>query len=142
MMTFIPILPHIQAILNLTAVCLMTIAYYHIRQSNKAAHRAYMFAALITSTLFLVVYLVYHSAVGNVQFAGQGWIRLIYFSILASHVLLAVLIVPLILITLNYAIKEKFTTHRRFARWTLPLWLYVSITGVIVYVLAFHIYPS
>jgi uncharacterized membrane protein YozB (DUF420 family) len=142
MMTFIPILPHIQAVLNLTAICLMTIAFYHIRQQNKTVHRAYMIAALSTSALFLVVYLIYHAAVGNVQFAGQGWIRPIYFSILASHVLLAILIVPLILITLTYAIKEKFTTHRRFAHWTLPLWLYVSITGVIVYVLAFHIYPS
>jgi len=141
MMTLVPIMPHIQAALNLTAICLMTMGYYHIRQQNKAAHRAYMIAALITSFLFLIIYLIYHSIVGNVQFAGQGWIRPIYFSILASHVLLAALIVPLILITVSHAIREKFTNHRRFARWTLPLWLYVSVTGVIVYIFAFHIYP-
>jgi uncharacterized membrane protein YozB (DUF420 family) len=140
-MTIIEILPHLQATLNLTAVSLMTIGYYYIRKQNKAAHRACMIAALVVSTLFLVAYIYYHFHVGNVKFAGQGIIRPIYFSILASHILLAALIVPLILVTLRYAFGEKFIKHRRIARWTLPLWLYVSITGIIVYLLAFHFYP-
>jgi len=140
-MTIIDILPHIQATLNLTAVSLMMVGYYYIRKQNKAAHRACMIAALVVSTLFLVAYLYYHFEVGNVKFAGQGIIRPIYFSILASHILLAALIVPLILVTVSYAFREQFTKHRRIARWTLPLWIYVSITGIIVYLLAFHLYP-
>lgn len=99
-----------------------------------------MIVALIVSTLFLIAYLYYHSQVGNLKFAGQGLIRPIYFSILASHILLAALIVPLILVTVSYALKGNFAVHRRYARWTLPLWIYVSVTGVIVYLLAFHIY--
>ncbi|OQY49666.1 MAG: DUF420 domain-containing protein [Candidatus Parabeggiatoa sp. nov. 2] len=112
-MTLIQILPDVQAALNLTAVCLMTAAYYYIRQQNQAAHRACMIAALVVSSLFLVAYLTYHFNVGNVKFAGQGLIRPIYFSILASHILLAALIVPLILVTLGYALKEKFAKHRK-----------------------------
>ena len=139
-MNIIPILPHVQAVLNLTAVCLMTMAYYYIRQQNRTAHRAFMIAALVVSTLFLVSYLIYHFQVGNIPFAGQGWIRPLYFSILATHILLAALIIPLILVTLTYALKGQFSAHRRIARWTLPVWLYVSVTGVIIYLLAFHIY--
>jgi len=140
-MNIIPILPHVQAALNITALCFMTLGYYYIHiKKNKAAHRACMIVALIVSTLFLIAYLYYHSQVGNLKFAGQGLIRPIYFSILASHVLLAALIVPLILVTLSYALKGNFAVHRRYARWTLPLWIYVSVTGVIVYLLAFHIY--
>jgi len=141
-MNIISVLPHIQAALNLTAISLMTIGYYYIRQQNQTAHRACMIAALVISTLFFIAYLYYHSQVGNVQFAGQGFIRPLYFSILISHVLLAVLVVPLILITLSFALKDKFVTHRRFGHFSLPVWLYVSVTGVIVYILAFHIYPS
>ncbi len=139
-MTTIQILPHAQAALNITAVCLMTVAYYYIRQQNHSTHRAFMIAALVVSSLFLVSYLIYHFQVGNIDFAGRGLIRPIYFSILASHILLAALIVPLILVTLRYALKGQFSAHRRVARWTLPIWLYVSVTGVITHLLAFHIY--
>ncbi|RKZ45486.1 MAG: DUF420 domain-containing protein [Candidatus Parabeggiatoa sp. nov. 3] len=141
-MNIILVLPHIQAILNITAAGLMTAAYYYIRQENRAAHRACMIAALVVSTLFLAAYLYYHSQVGNVQFAGQGWIRPVYFSILASHIVLAVLIVPLVLTTLGFAIKGKFARHQSLGRWTLPLWIYVSVSGVVVYLLAFHFYPQ
>ncbi len=142
-MNIIQILPHVQTLLNMTAITLMLTGYYYIRvKQNKTAHRAYMIAALLVSTLFLISYLYYHSQIGNVKFAGQGLIRPIYFSILASHILLAALIIPLILITISHAFKEQFFFHRRYARWTLPLWLYVSVTGVIVYLLAFHIYAN
>jgi uncharacterized membrane protein YozB (DUF420 family) len=141
LMDIISILPHLQATLNLTAVGLMTTAYDSIRTQHKAAHMACMVAALVVSTLFLLAYLTYHLQVGNVKFAGEGLIRPIYFTILFSHVLLAALIVPLIVMTVSYAITGQFTKHRRLGRWTLPLWLYVSITGIIVYGLAFHLYP-
>jgi putative membrane protein len=141
-MDIIFVLPHIQALLNITAASLMTAAYYYIRKGNRAAHKACMIAALGVSTLFLVAYLYYHSQVGNVQFAGIGWIRPVYFSILASHIVLAALIVPLVLITFTFAIKGQFARHKKLARWTLPLWLYVSVTGVVVYLFAFHFYPQ
>ena len=92
-----------------------------------------MIAALLTSALFLVSYLVYHFQVGSVRFQGQGWIRLFYFAILITHTVLATAIVPLVIITVLRAYKERFERHRAIARWTLPLWLYVSVTGVIVY---------
>ena len=92
-----------------------------------------MLAAFTTSTLFLFSYLTYHYHVGSVPFKGQGWIRAVYFAILISHTVLAALIVPLVLITLTRALKRRFDRHKRIARWTLPLWLYVSVTGVIVY---------
>ncbi len=92
-----------------------------------------MLSAFTTSTLFLISYLAYHYQVGSVPFKGQGWIRVVYFTVLISHTILAVVIVPLVLVTLTRALKGRFEKHRRIARWTLPLWLYVSITGVLVY---------
>jgi uncharacterized membrane protein YozB (DUF420 family) len=97
-----------------------------------------MIAAFASSTLFLVCYLVYHYQIGSVPFKGQGWIRTIYFSVLLSHTILATAVVPLALITLIRALKLKFESHRRIARWTFPIWLYVSITGVIVYVMLYR----
>ncbi len=139
-MDIIPLLPPLQAALNLVAASFAMTAYYHIRQKNRAAHRACMIAALVVSGFFLISYLYYHANVGNIPFAGEGLIRPIYFSILFSHVLLAALIVPLIVMTVTFALKGKFDRHRRIARWALPLWIYVSLTGVLIYVLAFHIY--
>lgn len=92
-----------------------------------------MLSAFTTSTLFLISYLAYHFQVGSVPFRGQGWIRVVYFTVLISHTVLAVVIVPLVLVTLTRALRGSFDRHKRVARWTLPLWLYVSITGVIVY---------
>ncbi|MBE9562932.1 MAG: DUF420 domain-containing protein [Proteobacteria bacterium] len=137
----IQILPHVLAILNITAICLITISFYQIKQQNRIAHRNLMLMAVLISIIFMAIYLFYHSLVGNVKFAGQGIIRPIYFSILISHVLLAAFIIPLILTTISFSLRKKFNTHKRIARWTLPIWIYVSVTGIIVYVLAFHIYP-
>ncbi len=100
-----------------------------------------MMGALVVSGLFLISYLYYHNNVGYAPFTGQGFIRPIYFSILFTHIVLAALMVPLILVTVALALKEQFTQHRCIAKWTLPVWLYVSVTGVLIYLLAFHIYP-
>jgi len=100
-----------------------------------------MISALAVSTLFFIFYLYYHSVVGNIPFAGQGAIRPIYFTVLITHVVLAAAIVPLVLTTVSFVVRGKFYKHRMVARWTLPIWLYVSVTGVLIYLLAFHIYP-
>lgn len=140
-MDIIPVLPHLQAALNITTVCLISIAYYNIRQQNRAVHRKFMIAALVVSALFMISYLTYHSQVGNVKFAGEGGVRPIYFTILATHVILAALIVPMVIITAFHALRGSFERHKRIARWTFPIWLYVCVSGVIVYLMAFHIYP-
>ena len=140
-MKVIPLLPRLQAALNMTTICLICIAYYHIRHENRVVHRRFMIAALVVSAVFLVSYLTYHSQVGNVKFAGEGTIRPIYFTILASHVILAALIVPMVLTTLTFALKGSFSRHRRIARWTFPVWLYVCVSGIVVYLMAFHVYP-
>jgi uncharacterized membrane protein YozB (DUF420 family) len=126
-------LPGINASLNSASALFLAIGYLFIRRRYVAAHRLCMLSALVTSTLFLVTYLTYHFQVGSVSFEGQGWIRPLYFSILISHTILASAIVPLVLLTLVRAFRGRFERHRRIARWTLPLWLYVSVTGVIVY---------
>jgi len=101
-----------------------------------------MIAALGISTIFMIFYLYYHAKVGYIPFAGQGNIRYVYFSLLASHVILAAIVLPLVLITAGLALRSKFGTHRHIARWTLPTWLYVSVSGVIIYVMSFHIYTN
>ena len=126
-------LPALNAALNSASALLLAAGYLFIRSGNVAAHRRCMLAALATSTLFLTSYLFYHYHVGSVPFAGQGWTRRLYFTVLISHTSLAVAIVPLVLITLYRALRNRFDQHRRIARWTLPLWFYVSVTGVIVY---------
>jgi uncharacterized membrane protein YozB (DUF420 family) len=126
-------LPGINAALNSASAILLLAGYLFIRNKQVLAHKACMLAAFTTSTVFLFSYLIYHYHVGSVPFRGQGWIRAVYFSILISHTVLAALIVPLVLITLTRALKGRFDRHKRIARWTLPLWLYVSVTGVIVY---------
>src|SRR5438309_1991809 len=107
-----------------------------------ASHRACMFIAFGCSVAFLVSYVVYHLHAGVLHFSGQGWIRPVYFTLLGTHTVLAIVIVPLAIITLSRALTAKFDRHRRIARWTLPIWLYVSVTGVIVYFLLYHIYPA
>ncbi len=101
-----------------------------------------MIGAFTTSTLFLISYLVYHSKVGSVGFQGQGAIRPVYFTILLTHTMLAMVIVPLVFVTFARALKGNFDRHRRIARWTLPIWLYVSVTGVVVYLMLYHLYPA
>jgi len=126
-------LPGLNAALNSASAVLLAAGYLFIRNKKIAAHRLCMLSAFTTSALFLISYLTYHYQVGSVPFKGQGWIRVVYFTILISHTILAATIVPLVLMTLTRALKGSFERHKRIARWTLPLWLYVSITGVIVY---------
>lgn len=136
------LLPHLNAALNATSTILLICGLFFILRRMVRAHRACMIAALFVSTLFLISYLIYHAHVGSTRFAGQGFIRPVYFTLLITHIVLAVVILPLILLTLRRALKAEFTLHRRIARWTYPLWLYVSITGVIVYLMLYHLYPS
>ncbi len=129
----VTLLPHLNALLNSISAILLLTGYRFIRQRNVTAHRRCMLAALGSSALFLVSYLVYHFSVGSVRFQGQGWIRTVYFAVLVSHTVLATAIVPLVVITVVRALRERFDKHRVIARWTLPLWIYVSATGVAVY---------
>jgi len=137
---FISTIPHILAVLNTLSAILVSVGYINIRKQNKTVHKACMIAALAVSTIFMIFYLYYHAKVGYIPFAGQGDIRYLYFSLLASHVILAAIAFPMVLITATLALRTKFTTHKRIARWTLPIWLYVSISGVSIYVMSFHIY--
>jgi len=135
-------IPHTLAILNTLSATLVSIGYINIRKQNKVVHKACMIAALIVSTIFMIFYLYYHAKVGYIPFAGQGDIRYLYFSLLASHVILAAIVFPLVLITAGLTIYRKFSTHKRVARWTLPIWLYVSVSGVAIYIMSFHIYTK
>ena len=126
-------LPAVNATLNALATVLLVSGWVLISQGKVEQHRRCMLAAFATSALFLASYLVYHFNVGSVAFTGQGSLRILYFTILISHIILAIVILPMVLITLVRALRTQFDAHRRIARWTLPLWLYVSITGVIVY---------
>jgi uncharacterized membrane protein YozB (DUF420 family) len=139
---FISYLPHVNACLNGTSALLLFTGYTFIRSRNVAAHRACQLAALVVSLLFLASYLTYHYHHGATRFQGAGIVRPIYFTILTSHTILAIVIVPLVILTFYRALRNDFARHRRIARITLPLWLYVSITGVIVYLMLYQIYPS
>ena len=139
---YISQLPHLNALLNTTSAILLVLGYKFIRQRHIIAHRNCQVAAFVTSILFLTSYLTYHYYHGDTKFLGQGIVRPFYFAILISHIVLAIVIVPLVLITLYRAARGDFLRHRKIARWTLPLWLYVSVTGVIVYLMLYHIYPT
>lgn len=130
----------LNATLNGTSAVLLACGYVAIKNGKMQVHKRFMIAAFAVSTAFLASYLIYHYRVGHVAFQGQGWIRPVYFALLLSHTVLAAVIVPMILVTLRRAWLERFDRHRIIARWTLPLWLYVSITGVIVYVLLYQMY--
>jgi uncharacterized membrane protein YozB (DUF420 family) len=132
-------LPTLNAALNSLSAVFLCSGYIFIRSKNIRAHRACMLMAVACSTLFLISYLIYHYQVGSVAYKGQGWIRILYFTILISHTFLAVAVVPLALITLMRALREKFAEHRRIARWTFPIWLYVSVTGIIVYLMLYRL---
>ncbi len=132
----------LNATLNASSAVLLSTGYWMIRRGRVLAHKCCMGLAFLSSTVFLVSYLLYHARVGSVAFRGQGWIRPVYFTLLASHTILAVAIVPLAVITLSRALREQFDRHKRIARWTLPLWLYVSVTGVVIYFLLYHLYAA
>jgi uncharacterized membrane protein YozB (DUF420 family) len=139
---YIAYLPHLNACLNATSAILLFSGWRFIKAHNVAAHRACQIAALVVSLLFLVSYLTYHYNHGTTRFQGTGLARPIYFTILTSHTILAIVIVPLVALTFFRAVRADFARHRRIARITLPLWLYVSVTGVIVYLMLYQIYPS
>lgn len=139
---YISALPHVNALLNSTSAILLLAGFRFIRLGRIQAHRLCQVSAVLTSSLFLVSYLTYHYYHGATKFPGQGLVRPLYFTILTTHTILAIVIVPLILVTLYRAARGDFVRHRRIARWTLPLWLYVSVTGVIVYLMLYHLYPS
>jgi len=133
-------LPAVNAFLNGTSAILLTIGYLCIRRKRVMGHKICMGTAFGVSCLFLVSYLIHHYHVGSVPFSGQGWIRPVYFTVLISHICLAALVVPLALTTMYRAVSERFDQHVRIARWTLPIWLYVSVTGVLVYVMLYQLY--
>jgi len=133
-------LPALNATLNGTSAILLTIGYVMIRRGRVTLHKRCMLSALVTSTLFLTSYVIYHVNTGSRPFPGVGPIRYVYFSILISHVLLAITIVPLALVTATRGLRAQYDRHIRIARWTLPLWLYVSVTGVVIYLMLYRLY--
>jgi putative membrane protein len=138
----IPHLPAIDATLNAASGVFLALGFFFIRKRNIRAHKTCMLSAFVTSTIFLVCYLTYHYSHRTTHFRGQGVVRGFYFVLLGSHTVLAAVIVPLALTTLYRAWRARFPQHKRIARWTLPLWLYVSVTGVLVYWMLYHLYPS
>jgi uncharacterized membrane protein YozB (DUF420 family) len=136
------VFPALNATLNGASAVLITTGRLLIRQKRVQLHRACMIAAVATSTVFLGCYLYYHAHVGSVHFPGQGWVRPVYFTLLISHTILAATVVPLVLISLFAALRGSFDRHRRVARWTFPIWLYVSVTGVVVYVVLYRVYGA
>ena len=133
-------LPALNAILNGTSAILLTTGYVLIRRGHRVVHKRCMLAALVTSAAFLTSYLIYHANTGSRPFPGHGAIRLVYFAILITHVILAATIVPLALVTTSRALRDQYERHVKIARWTLPLWLYVSVTGVVIYLMLYKIY--
>ena len=137
-------LPSINAALNTASAVLLSTGYVAVRRRQLRLHISCMLAALTTSTLFLASYLYYHFAVLDgrpTPFTGQGWVRPVYFAVLLSHTLLAVIVAPMACVTAYLGLRGRFERHRQIARWTFPLWLYVSVTGVVVYVMLYHLYP-
>jgi uncharacterized membrane protein YozB (DUF420 family) len=131
-------LPALNATLNATSAVLLTTGYVLIRRGHIRRHRAVMISACVVSTLFLISYVIYHANIGSKPFPGRGPIRFVYFTILLTHVVLAAAIVPLAVITLRRGLGARYDAHVRIARWTLPLWLYVSVTGVLVYLMLYQ----
>ena len=126
-------LPTLNAALNATSAALLALGWTAIRRGQRELHRRCMLGALTASALFLTSYLVYHAQVGSVRFTGHGWLRIVYFTILVSHTILAVVIAPFVIVTVTRALRANFEAHRRLARLTLPVWAWVSVTGVVVY---------
>ncbi len=132
----------LNAILNSAATVMLLAGFAFIRKRRVQAHRFCMLTAFGLSAAFLISYVVYHIQTGSVPFTGEGWIRHVYFAILLSHILLAALIVPLALVTLRRGLRGDYARHKKLARFTLPIWLYVSVTGVLIYLLLYHVYPA
>lgn len=135
-------LPAVNACLNSASTILLTIGYIFIKQGRKVAHRNCMVGALITSTIFLACYLTYHYNAGRTTFQDPQWFRPIYLVILLTHTVLAMVIVPMVLITVFFALRQKWDSHKMIARLTWPIWMYVSVTGVLIYLLLYQIFPQ
>jgi uncharacterized membrane protein YozB (DUF420 family) len=142
LLDFYSILPHLNATLNASSFILLTSGYYFIRRGRVLAHKRCQLSALTASILFLISYVVYHAHHGTTPFKGPVIAKTIYLTILTTHTILAIVIVPFVIITLRRALRGDFLRHRAIARWTLPMWMYVSITGVIVYLMLYHLYPA
>lgn len=134
-------LPALNAVLNSTATVLIVVGWFHIRAGRRDAHRKTMLAAVATSTLFLASYLYYHAHAGATRFTEEGLVRTVYFAILVSHTILAALTPLLVGTSVVLALRGRFENHRAIARWTLPIWLYVSVTGVTIYLMLYHLWP-
>ncbi|MDP1568685.1 MAG: DUF420 domain-containing protein [Vicinamibacterales bacterium] len=132
-------LPALNATLNAAATLFLIAGYVFIKRGDRVRHRLSMLGALTMSAAFLTSYLVYHYYAGSVPFEGQGPIRVVYFTILITHIILAAAILPLVLVTVRYALTDRFRTHRRLARWTWPIWMYVSVTGVVIYLMLYQL---
>ena len=141
-MTLAAVLPHVNAALNATSSLLLIAGFTLIRTGRRETHRKIMIAALIVSSVFLVCYLVYHFTAPVFIYHGPGWSRPAYYVLLVSHVVLAAIATPLVAVTAWQALRGTFDRHRRIARWTFPVWLYVTVTGVVIYVILYHIYPT
>jgi uncharacterized membrane protein YozB (DUF420 family) len=132
------LLANLNALLNAAASCALVGGYVQIRRGKRESHRAYMLVAFGVSAVFLVTYLLHHAQVGSVPFRGEGLIRTIYFAILVPHIVLAAVVLPLALLTLYRGLSSRFVLHKKIARWTLPLWLFVSVSGVVVYLMLYY----
>jgi uncharacterized membrane protein YozB (DUF420 family) len=135
-------LPALNACFNATSTVLLTCGYVLIKRGRQNAHRNCMMAALVSSTFFLIGYLTYHAYAGTTSFQNPQWFRSIYLAILLTHTLLAATVVPLVILTLVPALRQRFDRHKRIARWTWPVWMYVSVTGVLIYLLLYQIFPQ
>jgi putative membrane protein len=138
----VPFAPTLNAVLNASSAVFLGVGFIQIRSRRIQGHKTCMLLALACSAIFLASYVIYHLHAGIVRFDGQGWIRAFYFGLLGTHTVLAVTVLPLALITAARALKGDFERHRRIARWTLPIWFYVSVTGVIVYLMLYHAYAA
>lgn len=141
-MSWVNSLPTVNAILNTISLMLLTVGYILIRRGEREAHKKAMLSAVGTSALFLTSYLIYHYHVGSVKFSGEGLVRTLYFAILIPHIILAAAMVPAILVVLKRGLKGEFVEHKRLAKPTLGVWMYVSVTGVVVYLMLYHLYPA
>ncbi len=130
----------VNALLNFTSFVLLILGYRHIKAGNREKHKKFMISAAVCSVLFLVSYLTYHAEVGSVKFQGTGWSRPLYFTILISHTILAAAVAPMAIITLFRGLKGKYDLHKKIAKKTFPIWVYVSVTGVMVYLMLYHIF--
>ena len=133
-------LPALNAILNATAALCLALGFVFIKRGDRKTHKTCMLGALVASALFLTSYVIYHAQAGSRPFPGQGPIRLVYFAILISHVVLAAVILPLAIVTTSRGLAGRFDRHRAIARWTFPLWMYVSLTGIVVYLMLYQLY--